>query len=75
MTILDYSHHRSLEFVKSAEPLNTASAAKAIGVSKGTLLRWIRERKTADVGRDRHNWRVFTGADIRRIKKDMGIGG
>jgi predicted site-specific integrase-resolvase len=62
-------------FVKVAGPLNTASAAKALGVSKATLLRWIRNRKTEDVARDRHNWRVFTATDIRRIKKDIGIGG
>jgi predicted site-specific integrase-resolvase len=59
--------------VKTAAPLNTAAAAKELGVSKPTLLRWIREGKTADVGRDRHNWRVFTEGDIRRIEKDMGI--
>jgi DNA-binding transcriptional MerR regulator len=59
--------------MRTAAPLNTAAAAQEFGVSKPTLLRWIREGKTADVGRDRHNWRVFTAADIRRIKKDMGI--
>lgn len=61
--------------MKGAGPLNTVSAAKELGVSKATLLRWIKDRKTADVGRDRNNWRVFTEADLRRIKKDMGIGG
>ena len=60
--------------VKRAQPLNTASAAKELGISRGTLLRWFREGKTADVGRDRNGWRVFTAADIRRIKKEMGIG-
>ena len=59
--------------MKSAGPYNTAAAAQALGISKGTLLRWIREKRTADVGRDRHGWRIFTRADINRIKKDMGI--
>lgn len=59
--------------MKTAAPLNTAAAAKELGVSKPTLLRWIREGKTADVRRDRHNWRIFSAADIVRIKKDMGI--
>jgi len=63
----------SVNRVRTAAPLNTAAAAKELGVSRPTLLRWIREGKTADVGRDRHNWRIFTAADIRRIKKDMGI--
>jgi predicted site-specific integrase-resolvase len=61
------------ELAKLSRPLNTADAAKALGVSKVTLLRWIRAGKTADVGRDRHGWRVFTSADIQRIKKDLGI--
>lgn len=60
--------------MKSEGPLNTAAAAKALGVSKATLLRWIKDGKTADVGRDRNKWRVFMAADLRRIKKDMGIG-
>lgn len=59
--------------VRTEVRLNTAAAAKELGVSKATLLRWIREGKTVDVGRDRNNWRVFTAADIARIKKDMGI--
>jgi DNA-binding transcriptional MerR regulator len=59
--------------VRTAVSLNTAAAAKELGISKPTLLRWIREGRTADVGRDRHNWRIFTAADIRRIKRDIGI--
>jgi DNA-binding transcriptional MerR regulator len=59
--------------VKRAETLNTASAAKELGVSKTTLLRWFRDGKTADVGRDRNGWRLFTLADIRRIKRELGI--
>jgi hypothetical protein len=73
MSMFEYSHYGALNRVKTAAPLNTAAAAKQLGVSKPTLLRWIREGKTADVGRDRHNWRVFTVTDLRRIKKEMGI--
>lgn len=54
--------------------MNTATAAKRLGVSKVTLLRWFREGKIADVGRDRNQWRVFTQGDIKRIKKEMGLG-
>jgi DNA-binding transcriptional MerR regulator len=60
--------------LKTAAPVSTADAAKMLGVSKATLLRWFRQRKIREVGRDRHNWRVFTAADIRRIKREMGIG-
>ena len=54
---------------------NTAVAARKIGVSKATLLRWITQGKIADVARDRNGWRVFTAADITRIKKQMGLSG
>ncbi|MDT3684766.1 MAG: MerR family transcriptional regulator [Pseudorhodoplanes sp.] len=48
---------------------STVEAAKEIGISKPTLLRWIRDKKIADVKRDRNKWRVFSDADIERIKK------
>ncbi len=74
-SILDYSHGMgSRERLKTAGKMGTASAAKALGVSKATLLRWFRDGKIADVGRDRNQWRVFTSADIARIKKEMGLG-
>jgi DNA-binding transcriptional MerR regulator len=53
----------------------TAVAAKRLGVSKPTLLRWFAQRRTADVRRDRNNWRVFTEQDLERIKREvMGNG-
>jgi excisionase family DNA binding protein len=55
--------------VQRDRTFSTHEAAKAIGISKPTLLRWIREKRIADVRRDRNKWRVFTEADIRRIKK------
>lgn len=56
-----------------ADRLNTHEAAQELGVSKATLLRWIRDGKITDVKRDRNNWRVFTAEDIRRIREKMGI--
>lgn len=50
---------------------STAEAAIALGISKNTLLRWIRERKVRDVKRDRNKWRIFTDSDITRIKKEI----
>ena len=46
----------------------TNEAAKLIGVSRPTLLRWFREGKVTDVKRDRRNWRVFSERDIRRLR-------
>ena len=47
---------------------STHEAAVEAGISKSTLLRWIREERLEDVRRDRNNWRVFSEQDIRRIK-------
>jgi len=45
-----------------------AEAARQIGVSAITLKRWLLDRKVDEVARDRNHWRVFTDADIQRIK-------
>ena len=57
--------------MKRARTYGTLEAAKVLGVSKPTLLRWIAERKVKDVARDHRRWRVFTEADIKRIKKEV----
>ena len=59
--------------MNTSSKLNTASAAKKLGISKATLLRWFKQGKISDVGRDRNHWRVFTPADIHRIRKHMGL--
>ena len=48
--------------------LSTCQAARLIGVSRNTLLRWFREGRVADVGRDRNGWRYFAAEDVARIK-------
>lgn len=48
--------------------LSTCQAARLIGVSRNTLLRWFREGRVEDVGRDRNGWRFFSADDIARIK-------
>jgi predicted site-specific integrase-resolvase len=48
--------------------LSTCQAARLIGVSRNTLLRWFRERRVGDVSRDRNGWRFFNPEDIKRIK-------
>lgn len=54
----------------------TAEAAKKLGVSKPTLLRWFAQKRIAEVRRDRNNWRVFTDQDLERIRSEvMGNGG
>jgi len=42
-------------------------AARIAGVSKNTLLRWLRQGKVPEVARDRNGWRVFSAEDVERI--------
>jgi DNA-binding transcriptional MerR regulator len=44
-------------------------AAKLIGVSPVTLKRWLLTSRVAEVARDRNNWRSFSDADVRRIRR------
>ena len=49
----------------------TKEACQLIGISRSTLLRWISNRMIDDASyRDRRGWRVFTQADIERIKAE-----
>jgi DNA-binding transcriptional MerR regulator len=40
-------------------------------ISKATLFRWEKEKLISNVGRDWRNWRLYTDANIREIKKLM----
>jgi excisionase family DNA binding protein len=53
---------------------STEEAAKAAGISKSTLLRWIRQGVVSEVRRDRNNWRVFTRKDVSHLKKVASSG-
>lgn len=47
----------------------TTEAARSIGISRSTLLRWLAQgRVEIPVRRDRNGWRVFTGEDIGVMK-------
>ena len=49
--------------------LHAADAAAAAGISKPTLLRWIKLGKIADAARrDRNGWRIFDQEEVDRIK-------
>ena len=52
---------------KSSTRYSTKEAAKRIGVSKDTLLRWLYEKKVAEPPRDRRGWRVWTDEDVARV--------
>ena len=48
--------------------LSTVEAAKRVGVSKSTLLRWLDEGLVEDVQRDWRGWRVWRSRDVERVK-------
>lgn len=49
--------------------LHAADAAAAAGISKPTLLRWIKHGKIADAARrDRNGWRIFDPNEVALIK-------
>ena len=50
----------------------TAEACKMVGVSKNSVLRWIKEKTFVDVeNRDRRGWRLFTENDVLRLKAEV----
>ena len=52
-----------------ADHMHAAEAAAAAGISKPTLLRWIKLGKIADAARrDRNGWRIFDQDEVDRIK-------
>ncbi len=50
------------------EEIRTAhEAARAAGISKNTLLRWLKQGKVPEVARDRNGWRIFSPRDLETI--------
>jgi len=49
----------------------TSEAARAAGISRSTLLRWVESGTVKDLSRrDRRGWRLFTRADIQIIAQE-----
>jgi len=50
----------------------TTEVCEIVGISRSTLLRWIRDGILEDASlRDRRGWRLFTKADIKRIEDEV----
>jgi len=47
----------------------TARVAERVGVSKNTLLRWLRDGLLRDVDRDARGWREWSADDVARAKR------
>ena len=49
----------------------TSEVCQMLGISRSTLLRWLNSGILKDAShRDRRGWRLFTKADIKRIKDE-----
>lgn len=46
---------------------STTEAGKKAGVSRDTILRWLRDHKIPEPARDRNGWRIFTEQEMRAI--------
>ena len=57
--------------VKGRTYYRTREACEMVGVSRSTLLRWLKNDILEDTShRDRRGWRLFTQADIKRIEAE-----
>jgi len=49
----------------------TLDVCKEAGISRATLLRWLKESILEDVmSRDRKGWRLFTEEDLNKIRAE-----
>lgn len=47
---------------------STKEAAEKLGISKNTLLHWLKNRRVPEPRlRDRNNWRLWTEQDLERV--------
>lgn len=46
----------------------TSQAARLLGVSRNTLLRWFREGRVSDGPRDRNGWRLFGETELETLR-------
>ena len=51
------------------EILRTKQVAELAGISKETLLRWLKDGKVGEPARDRNGWRAFSEKDAQAVVK------
>ena len=47
---------------------STSETASAAGISKATLLRWLRSGDVTEPKRDRRGWRIFAAREVEEIR-------
>jgi len=45
----------------------TSQVAAEAGISRDTLLRWLKDRKVPEPGKDRNGWRAFTKQEMNHV--------
>ncbi len=51
--------------------LRTMDVCKIVGISRATLLRWLKEGTFKEpICRDRRGWRLFTQAEVNSLKME-----
>ena len=50
----------------------TTQVAQIVGVTRQTILRWLKEGRVPEVERTDRNWRIFTEKDIEVLKAQKG---
>ncbi|MFC1967332.1 MerR family transcriptional regulator [Chloroflexota bacterium] len=50
--------------------LRTADVCREAGISRSTLLRWLKQGVLEKPYRDRKGWRVFTLDDLKKIRAE-----
>ena len=59
VVINEKKYYWTLEFCRKAH------------ISRSTLLRWLKEGVIEEPIRDRRDWRIFSEADLKRIKVEV----
>jgi len=49
----------------------TSEVCNAVGISRATLFRWLKEGLLEMSRRDRRGWRLYSDDDIKRLKKEI----
>ena len=63
--------HKKTRIIDNKTCYLTSEACKMTGISRGTLFRWIKEGIIPDAKiKDRNGWRLFSDADIKKIKAE-----
>jgi predicted site-specific integrase-resolvase len=71
LSLLDYIHVAEGTNLAAQNRWHAAEAAAEAGISKPTLLRWIKQGRVSDAAiRDRNGWRLFDRKEVARIKAE-----